>query len=711
MKSGARLDALMSPGRIGSLDLRNRIVMTPMGSNLAEPDGHLSQRIIRYYEERARGGAGLLIVGVGAVAYPAGACNPNQVAISSDDYLPGLQELSERVHRHDCRIAIQLQHAGKVATRDMVVGRPMLVPSIPPRKFGDLMNEMTPEEAHLFTRDFKQKGSGIFHHEATEEDLARVVDQFAQASDRALRAGFDAVELHAGHGYLISSFLSPSSNQREDQYGGSLENRARLLVEILRASKAQVSSRVPIWCRIDAIEYRTENGIVFEDALKTAELAEEAGADAIHVSAYADSTSGVAFTDAPLVDRPSGFVDFARGVKKQVDIPVIAVGRIEPEEADQLIANGQADFIAMGRKLLADPELPRKLDENRPQDIRPCIYCYTCVGEIFLNRASRCAVNPASGREAEMEILPAATSRHVLVVGGGPAGMEAARILSLRGHRVTLCEKGKHLGGTAYLSALVYPPNGRLVAYLENQVESLPIDLRMEQEVSSEFVQVLAPDTVVVAVGAVRAKPEIPGIDARHVLSGDDLRELLAGGGGDAARQKLTLAQRAMVGMGGLLGLADNLERTRELTRHYMPLGKEVAILGGGLVGVELAEFLAERGRRVVVIEEGKSLAPEMAMPRRWRVLHELAEHGVEILRECEVLEITATHVAVSNKEGKRHDVSCQSVIVASGIQANRPLYDALSELPCDVRIIGDADRVGYIDGAMSSAARIAHEI
>ncbi|MBW2274639.1 MAG: tRNA-dihydrouridine synthase, partial [Deltaproteobacteria bacterium] len=438
MSSSARPASLMSPGRIGTLELRNRIVMTPMGSNLAEADGHLGERIIRYYEERAKGGAGMVIMGVGAIAWPAGACNPKQVAISDDAFLPGLCEITRRVHGHGAKIAIQLQHAGKVATRDMAVGRPMLVPSIPEAKAGDLMSEMTREEAQAFTADFRREGAGMFYHEASKEDLAQVVEQFAAAADRARRAGFDGIELHAGHGYLISSFISPASNKRTDEYGGPLENRTRLLAETLQACRSRLGADFPIWCRIDSCEYRVEGGITFDDAQQTAEIAEAAGADAIHVSAYADPSSAVAFTEAPLVHKPCGFVDFAAAVKKRVTVPVIAVGRIEPEEADRLVAEGRADFVAMGRKLLADPELPRKLDEGRPEDVRPCIYCYTCVGEIFFNRSSRCAVNPASGKEAELEIRPATVPKKVLVVGGGPAGMEVARIAALRGHRVTL---------------------------------------------------------------------------------------------------------------------------------------------------------------------------------------------------------------------------------------------------------------------------------
>jgi 2,4-dienoyl-CoA reductase-like NADH-dependent reductase (Old Yellow Enzyme family)/thioredoxin reductase len=702
---------LLAPGRIGSLQLRNRIIMSPMGSNLAEKDGHLGERIKRYYEERARGGAGLIIVGVGAIAFPAGACNPNQVAISDDVYLPGLTDLADRIHRSGAKLAIQLQHAGKVATQDIGAGRPLWVPSLLPPKVGDLFEDLTPEEVGGVTEYFARPGAKLRFHEMSERDIAALVEMFATAADRARRAGFDAVEIHAAHGYILSSFLSPSTNRREDAYGGPLENRGRLLVEVIRAVKGRVGVGFPVWCRLDAKEFRTERGISIEDGRRAAELAEAAGADAIHVSAYADPTSGVAFTDAPLVHQPCGYVSLAEGIKKRVKVPVIAVGRIEPEEAEAILTAGKADFIAMGRKLLADPELPIKLGEGRREDIRPCIYCYTCVGKIFLNQSNCCAVNPATGREAEFGIKPAETPRRVLVVGGGPAGMEAARVAALRGHRVTLCEKSERLGGTLVFSSLVYEANGKLAEYLERQVREFGIDLRMGQEVTSRFVEQHQPDVILVAVGAGHRDPAIPGEDRPHVLAGGDLRDLMTGGDGHGAEGKLSLGQRVIVGAGRLLGLADHVSFIRALTRRWMPVGKRVAVIGGGLVGVELAEFLCERGRRVWILEEGNTLAVEMALPRRWRVLHGLREHGVALLTGVRVEEITDAGVVYTAKDGTRSSVPIDTVILASGAGENRGLADALEGLGAEVHLLGDCRGVGYIEGAMMDAARIARLI
>lgn len=698
--------SLLAPGRIGSLQLKNRIILAPMGTNLAEDDGSCGERIQAFYETRARGGAGLLTMGVGAIAHPHGTAEPWQVGLSSDDFLPGLTRLVERVHHHGARIAIQLQHAGKTAVRDLAEGRELWVPSLPPRGSTTMMASLTQEELGRFISSSKSRQSGKPKIRVMEQpDIDRLVEHFADAAERARRAGFDGVEIHAGHSYVIAGFLSPYYNHREDAYGGSLENRARLLLEVIAAVRQRVGHHYPVWMRLDAKELHTEGGIDLEESLEVAAMAENAGVDAVSVSAYATLKEGHEFTEAPLVQSPGAFLDWAGAFRERLGIPVITAGRLSPEESERAIARGQCDFVAMARPLLADPELPLKLSEGRREAIRPCIYCYVCVSQIFLNQRVRCAVNPLAGQEHEWGIVPAKTSRRLVVVGGGPAGMEAARVAALRGHRVTLLERGPRLGGTLFFASLAYSPNGLLVDQLRQEVKRLPIEIRLRSEATPALIRQLDPDQVILAVGANRDAPVIPGTDQPHVWSGDELRRLLTGEGEDIARRKLGFSQRMMLKTGNLVGVTGSTAALQKLSKLWMPLGKRVVILGGGLVGLELAEFLAARGRRVSVVEASSELGAELSIPRRWRVLHELREAGVEVLTQCSTERITGDSLMLRDVRGALRSLPCDSVILASGARPDDRLARALAaEHPALPLItIGDGERLGYIEGAMRS--------
>ncbi|MBW2270818.1 MAG: FAD-dependent oxidoreductase [Deltaproteobacteria bacterium] len=696
---------LLSPGRIGPLELRNRIVMAPMGSFMGGEDGHITERHKRFYVERARGGVGLVTTEVVAVDYPRGAAMIHQLGLSDDRFVPGLRDLTDRVHAEGALISVQLQHAGKVSTKDLADGRPLSVPSAGVQAMEGVMEDLTPEETSAIVRHYTKVDPGNMLRELDEPEIRRIIGTFADAAERARRAGFDAVEVHAGHGYLVNEFLSRHTNKRTDDWGGPFENRARLLCEILREIRHQVGDDFGVWCRLDGEEKDVPDGITREDAIATACLAEAAGADAIHVSRYGGG-SGIGFA-AMIVHEAGELLPYAEAVKRAVDVPVIAVGRILPELAEEALARGRCDFVAMGRQLLADPELPAKLARGRRQDVRPCIHCYTCVGQIFVNEVVKCAVNPACAREHEFAIEPAKQSRHVLVVGGGPAGMEAARVAALRGHRVTLVEKQKHLGGTAFFSQLVYEPNGELVRWLEGQLRVLGVELRLGTEATPALVQASGAEAVVVATGARRELPDVPGADGPNVFSGDALRELLAGGG-EAAR-KLSLAQRVMVRAGQtLLGIGDDPARVRELSKRWMPIGRRVAIVGGGLVGLELAEFMVERQRHVTVIEEGACFAPQMAIPRRWRTLHILREHGAELLLETRVVAFTERGVEVGAVDDSECLVEADTILLAAGVVPDHGLAEALGSSAAEVHVIGDADRVGYIEGAVLAGAQLA---
>lgn len=701
--------SLLAPGRIGRLELRNRIVMAPMGSNFAEADGHCSERIQAYYEARARGGAGLLTMGVCAVAFPAGTAEPYQVGVSHDDFIPGLAGVAERAHRHGAKIAMQLQHAGKTATRDLAAGRPIWVPSVPPRSPTTMMTAFTQEEMSTFVGALGRHKPQV--RVMDKADIEQMVEWFAAAAARAQQAGFDGVELHAAHTYILAGFLSPYYNRREDEYGGTIENRARLMTETLRAVKQRVGADFPVWVRLDGEELRTDGGITVPDAIAAARLAEAAGADAVSISAYATITTGVAFTEAPLVQQPGALVGYAAAVKKEVGIPVIAAGRIDPEMATEGIEKGLFDFVAMGRKLLADPELPIKLVEERRQDVRPCIYCYVCVSQIFINQRVKCAVNAEVGHEFEAPIEPVAVPRHVLVVGGGPGGMEAARVAALRGHRVTLVERSDRLGGTLFFAGLAYNPNGRLLDYLAAQVRSLPITLRLSTEATPALVAALQPDAIVIAAGARRDTMDIPGADLPHVWSGDELRRLMTNDGADdIARRKLSLAQRALFKAGGVLRVTDSAQAIQGLSKLWMPLGKDVVIVGGGLVGLELAEFLIARGRGVTVLEPSDKPGRELSIVRRWRVL-DAVEHHAALHRQATVTQIAAHAVHWTDAQGSEQRSTADSVVLAMGASTDDSVSLALHGCGVPLHRIGDCRDIGYIEGAIHDGHRIGRQI
>jgi 2,4-dienoyl-CoA reductase-like NADH-dependent reductase (Old Yellow Enzyme family)/NADPH-dependent 2,4-dienoyl-CoA reductase/sulfur reductase-like enzyme len=697
---------LLAPGRIGGMELSNRIVLAAMGTNFAAQDGHCTERLIAYYEARAAGGTGLLVLETSAACWPNGGTMPNTVAFSRDEFIPGLTELAGRVHRHGAKIVAQLNHGGKMAQEDTAAGRPIPLPSLLKPGGSDMFKVLTQQEIGHFIKAAGPDGKGPQYYEMTAAHIADTVTDFAAAAVRASKAGFDGVEIHAGHGYLLATFLSPYTNKRSDQYGGSRENRARFLLETIAAIRAATSPDFAILVRLDAREYRMEGGIELADCLVTSALCEQAGADAIDVSAYGNTAHAIAFTEAPLVHEPGGFVEFAKAVKNTVNIPVIGVGRIEPEIGDRHLAAGDFDFLAIGRKLLADPELPNKLATGSADTVRPCIYCYICVSQIFINQPMCCAVNHSTGREYQGDIIARSNdSKKILVIGGGPGGMEAARMLAEQGHRVSLWEKDKDLGGTARIAALAYEPNERLVHYLAGAVKALPIDIQMGKTATADNIAAEQADHVIVATGAQRKAPPIPGKDQRHVFDGDQLRGVLFGNDPEGIA-KLNPVHRLMLHGARLCQLLRNISLMRFLSKLWMPIADEVVIIGGGLVGLEMAEYLIERRRKVTVLEPGPSLGAELAIVRRARVLHTLKSHGARIYRGATITDISRDRVSYE-VDGEQQEVLCKQVIIAMGAEPDDSLERQLQNSGASVHRIGDCRDVAYIDGAILDARQL----
>ena len=699
MKSN-RFPHLLSPGQIGTMELRNRIAVTAMGVNLSEDDGSVSDQLIAYHEEQAKGGAGLIITGVTGVAWPIGSVSARQTAISEDRYVPGLKRLTERVHAHGAKIAAQLHHGGLVAAYSHARwGHSLWAPSVPPSANGNFTDYFLPEELAAL------KGLTVPEVKVLKAaDMEEVVAQFGAAAARAAEADFDGIEIHAGHGYLISSFLSSATNTRTDGYGGTREHRMRLLREIMAAVREAVGPSFPVWVKLDSREVGKE-GITVDDAIVHARAVEAAGADAITVTTYHETGNAKLHSQSHTPHIEGFNLPASAAIKAAVSIPVLASGRVEPLSGERVIAGGKADFIGMGRKLLADPDLPNKLADGNEAAVRPCIYCYTCISAIYMGQQVRCAVNAELGHERKKpQQEQPLQARHVVVIGGGPGGMEAARRLMDRIDRVTLIESSDSLGGTLRFASLAYEPNGRLLAWLRSRIETGRVDLRLSTVATPCLLAELNPDHVIVATGARRPGIDLPGSDLPHVLSSDDLRQMMFGELPAETKKTIGPSSRLMLKLGAMTGLSANPDVVRRASRAWMPLGKKIAIIGGGLVGLELAEFLQERDRAVAVIDEVPRFGEGLPLVRRMRLMSELQEHGVELHASATDIAISDRAVQFRNSQGEVMAFSADQIIIAKGAREDLELAQELKQSGFRVQVLGDATGVSFIEGAIHGA-------
>ncbi|MHC1578696.1 MAG: oxidoreductase [Dehalococcoidia bacterium] len=648
--TATRLKKIFEPASIGQMKLKNRIVMPPMGTNYAEAGGAVSERMLDYYEARARGGVGLIIVEGSApsqqcITFPQAAPS-HQGSLGDDRLIPGWRKLTDAVHHHNARIAIQIMHGtlenwdGKVV---QVGPSPVVVPG---RVMGILAGPP---------------------HELTVKEIAERVEWFALAARRAKESGFDGVEIHGAHQYIISAFLSSATNRRKDEYGGSVRNKARFLVEIIQAVKREVGPDFPVWVRFNAQEWGVEDGITVEETRQMIPLVVEAGTQALHVSGYG---AGSYITAAPIADTPGFLAPLAEEVKKLTDVPVIAVGRLDLELGESLLQEGKADLIAIGRRLLADPDLPNKVAEGRLDEVTPCIGCMECIERLAFDERGEgvtCVVNPTLGKEKAYEMKPVAKAKTVVVVGGGPAGMEAAIVAARRGHKVTLLEKDARLGGQLNIAALppfkadIFP----WIDYMANEVKKAGVEVELNTDATAETVTNAKPDAVVMATGSMPAMPDIPGIDKSDVVTAQDV---LSG---------------------------------------KVQAGQNVVIIGGGMVGCETGHYLAEQGKTVTIIEILKRMASDMFPMTRRRLMDGLRSKKVTLLSSATCEEIKGGTVYATTADGKKETLPADTIIIAVGYTANDSLYKALEGKVPEIYCIGNSAQPRRILDATSEGYRV----
>jgi 2,4-dienoyl-CoA reductase-like NADH-dependent reductase (Old Yellow Enzyme family)/thioredoxin reductase len=632
---------LLSPGTIGTMKLKNRIVMPPMVRNFAATDGTVTRQLIDHYAARARGGAGLIIVEATYV-HPSGRVWHQGVGIDDDRDIPGLGQLTDAVHQWGSKIEVQLVHGGRQSTT-AVSKLPVVAPSAVPC---------------LVT--------GSFPREMTTQEIVDMIEAFAQAARRAKTAGFDGVELHGAHGYLMSQFFSAHVNRRTDKYGGDLKGRATIAIETIQRIKQLNGDDYPITMRINGRD-NVPGGQTIEDAVALAQILEKAGVAALHVTvgmSEANLDPRNVATAATMLTPRGHLLDFAAQIKNAVKIPVIAVGGITPEMGEKVLSEGKADFIAFGRPFLADPDFPNKLYRNEREAIRPCIRCNEmCQGRILVG--IRCTVNTEVGYES-YSLQTAVKPKKVMIIGGGPAGMEAARIAAIRGHDVAIYEKNSQLGG--HLTEASVPAFkkdlGNFNDWLVRQMKEKGVKVVTGKEVTPAIINQVKPDAVVIATGSIAFRPNIPGADKSNVVTAIDV----------------------------LLGKAD--------------AGNHPIVAGGGAIGSETALYLAQQGKDVTLIEMLPQVATDVAVIRNV-LITQLADAGVKIITDSKIITINDNGVTAVSPEKNVVNIAGDKVILAMGLVTDNKLYQAVREKINEVYVIGDASQPRRVGEAVHEGYRV----
>lgn len=638
-------EKLFTPGKIGKLEIRNRIVMPAMESALGN-GLEATDRIIAYYEERAKGGCGLIITEITRVCNGSGVGHPTQLNATSVEMVGGLERLSSAVHRHGGKIFCQLHHPGREG-KEMFGGEPIVGPSAIASK----VNDEIPREL-------------------TKEEISDIITGFVTSAKLCQLAGIDGVELHGAHGYLIQQFMCEYSNQRTDEYGGAFEKRMAFVSEIVGMIKTMCGDDFPVTIRINGDDY-FEGGMTLEDSVEIAKYLESIGVDAINVSA-----GGYAAPNASTepISYPQGWKrHLAKTIKENVNIPVIACDVIrKPDFAEELLQVDKLDFVALGRAQLADPYFATKARNGLASHIRPCICCMYCVGEVGSARSIKCAVNPRTSFESVyLDMKKDCVGKKAVVVGGGPAGMQAAINLSQRGFKVSLYEATDKLGGDVYLASI--PPNKDKMLWLcesmEKEVYRNDVKVYLNKKVDVAFVAKKKPDVVVVAIGGDPIKPKFEGVNLSHVYTVDDV-----------------------------------------LNKSFKVNSKKIVVVGSGLTGLETAEHLASMGNDVTIIEREYEVSPSSGggigssvSPTVADSLEHLAKLNVKILLSTELVSICSDYTVKVN--GEVSSLDADMVVLSLGVRSDKNVINSfLKEFGDNAIIVGDAKVQGRVAEAIHGA-------
>ena len=638
------LQNLFLPFDIKGCHLENRIVMPGLASFLIEDDGSITDKTVEHYRRRAAGGPAMVIVEACAVS-PEGIVSRHQARICEDRFVEGLARIAQVIRAEGAVPAVQLHHGGRQVPARVINRKPLSPSNLPcPTIRGDV-------------------------EPLTIDGIHEMILKFGESAQRALQAGFDLIEIHGAHGYLVNQFLSPFSNIREDEYGGDRARRARFAIEIVKELRKRVGEGFPLSFKISAQEF-VPGGLNVDESIELLKLIVPAGVDIVQVSAGNDATPE--WICQPMFMEKACLADSAAKIKHALQIPVMTVGRInDPLLAEEIIREGRADLVCMGRGLLADPEMPKKAKEGRLDDIRICIACNTCMESIFRRGRVECLVNPTLGREKEMELKPAEKKKRVMVVGGGPGGLHVAAVAAARGHEVLLFEKQPHLGGQLVLGSVTKYKKEllSLISFQKKQVEKMGIKTYLNREVTSQTVKETHPDVVILCTGARPIRPPLPGIEKSVVLS---LQEILNG---------------------------------------EKPVPKKTVVLGGGATGCEVAHHLSENGCQVTVVEQLPKIAEQMESITRKVLLKQLRDNKVHFLTGHRISRIEDHGVYVTSESGAEVFIEAEAVVIAIGNKPDNRLYEEIASLGIPIHQIGDCLEPRSAKAAISEAAEIGRAI